>query len=81
MAFSPDGRTLAVTGHDPSVVLWDVEKRTRVATLTGHTGPVRSVVFSPDGRTLATASADETVRLWDLEDHSSSASSPATRAT
>ncbi|MEE2046448.1 hypothetical protein Q7689_24245, partial [Nocardiopsis tropica] len=35
--------------------------------LTGHNGPVLSVVFSPGGDQVASASADGMVRVWDPE--------------
>ncbi|MEU7186045.1 trypsin-like peptidase domain-containing protein [Streptomyces sp. NPDC045369] len=74
LAYSPDGRTLAVTvtGHDTSrsakseVQLWDVREKRRTATLKGHTGEVQSLAFSPDGTTLATGASDATTRLWDV---------------
>jgi WD40 repeat protein len=67
VAFSPDGKILASGSNGGYVRLWDVaSRRLRGHPLTGHTGPVFSVVFSPDGKTLATASGDGTVRLWDV---------------
>ena len=39
------------------------EKAARIATLEGHTGPVRSVCSLGDGR-LASGSGDKTVRVW-----------------
>ncbi|MFK8843751.1 trypsin-like peptidase domain-containing protein [Streptomyces sp. Ac-502] len=74
LAFSPDGRTLAVTvtGHGTGkstkseVQLWDVREKRRTATLKGHTGEVQSLAFSPDGATLATGASDATTRLWDV---------------
>jgi WD40 repeat protein len=35
-----------------------------VATLEGHSRPVRSVAFHPTAPLLATGSGDMTVRLW-----------------
>lgn len=74
LAFSPDGRTLAVGLSDRNgevyepglIALWDVAAGRKLTTLTGHTSGVTAVAFSPDGRTLISASRDRTVRLWDV---------------
>ncbi len=64
VAFSPDGRTLAMAIDDDSVKVWDTATGKVVTTLHGHKGPVWAVAYSPNGATLATASSDRTVRLW-----------------
>ncbi len=64
LAFSPDGRVLAVGTDNKRVCLWDVRERRELRTLTGHTDRVWCLAFSPDGSLLATGSHDRTIGLW-----------------
>lgn len=65
LAFSPDGRTLALgTHYDESVELFSTRTFKRQRTLVEHTNNVNSVAFSPDGKILATGSSDGTIKLW-----------------
>jgi WD40 repeat protein len=70
LAFAPDGKTLAVTGHDGEVVVFDTATgkvlRRHVAAETGKfTGRVVALAYSPDGKRLAVSGAPGEVRLLD----------------
>ncbi|MCC5626430.1 NB-ARC domain-containing protein, partial [Nostoc sp. CHAB 5715] len=68
VAFSPDGKLLAIASVNDKTYLWQVADSKSLFTLTGHTSPVWSVAFSPDGQALASGSDDQTVKLWDVRD-------------
>jgi WD40 repeat protein len=85
MAFSPDGRTLAVGSDNRSVQLWDVADPAHPVPLgtplhAVTSQGVGSVSFSPDGHTLAVGGNDGTIRLWNVADpaHPVSAGEPLT---
>lgn len=78
IAFSPDGKILAVGTYGPrlNLSLWDVESGKKQFDLLGHSGGVRRIAFSPDGARLASCSWDKTVRLWDLKTQKSLYATP-----
>jgi len=63
VAYSPNGRVLAVAGRIHNFVeTWDVPGRRRIATLQPNEGHL--VAFSPRGDLLATDAAGNRIRLW-----------------
>ena len=68
VAFSPEGKLLAIGNLDGTAQLWDAATDRPVGwdlrVDPGTNGGVESVAFSPGGRLLATAGADGYVLLW-----------------
>jgi WD40 repeat protein len=65
LAFSPDGRKLAVAAEDRSIVLWDMVHGELLGRLLGHTDRISTLAWHPDNRRLVSAGWDATARVWD----------------
>jgi len=63
IAFSSDGRWLAIGTGRGTIRLWDVTEKKQVTEVKPHTDNVY-IAFSPDGKWLASGSDDGTVLLW-----------------
>lgn len=66
LSFSPDNHMLAAADAS-KLIIWDINTRQEVISISGHTENIFSVTFSPDGSTIATASGDNSIRLWRSE--------------
>lgn len=66
LGLSPDTKTLATTGGNNQVTLWDLAGSQQPSGFSGHEAAVVTAMFSPNGRILATGSEDGTLRYWDV---------------
>jgi WD40 repeat protein/tRNA A-37 threonylcarbamoyl transferase component Bud32 len=58
LAYSPDGKHVAVTTQLAAVIIWDVDTGRQVQVFRGHTSTVKNVAYSPDGSLLASGAGD-----------------------
>src|SRR4051794_8524525 len=67
VAFSPDGKTIAVASEGALLQMWDVASGQLLQTLAdGKSFAMTSVAFSPDGKILAAGSeGSPSLQLWD----------------
>lgn len=64
VAFSADGKLMAIGGTDSQIRLWDLTTL-RLNSTVSHKEPV-SLAFSPTGKTLAASDSQGNIRLWTI---------------
>ncbi|MHC5939398.1 WD40 repeat domain-containing protein [Nostoc sp.] len=65
VAFSPNSQTLATSGDDGTIRLWNT-KGQQIFKFQGNQTAIRSINFSPNGQKLV-SDAGGKIRLWDLQ--------------
>ncbi len=65
---SADQKLLIIGRELGDALIWDIEKKKVIRTISGHQSAVTDVDFHPDQNTVLTASRDGTVKIWDIYD-------------
>jgi WD40 repeat protein len=67
LAYSPDGKSIAVVGGGRDITLWSAETGKELCQFPNRIDQPTRVAFSPDGKMLATADRlSKMCRLWDV---------------
>ena len=66
LAFTPDGKTLAVGTSNKQIHLWDVATQRFIETISGHQHAVCELAFSSDGTILASGDTGGKIHLWEF---------------
>ncbi len=69
LAFTHDGKTLAVGTRDKHIQLWNMSTHQHIGSLEGHKHVVCELAFSPDGKTLASGDTGGKIHLWEMPTH------------
>jgi WD40 repeat protein len=69
VAFSPNGRCLAVGKSNGRAEMLDIQSKESMLAFESHAGSICSLAFSPDGRRLVCRSSNaiDTVKIWDAQ--------------
>jgi WD40 repeat protein len=67
IALSKNDRTLACSGKNGDVLLWDITTYKLLKRFIGHTDNILDVSFHPQEKLLVSSSFDSTIKLWNLE--------------
>ncbi|KAK4148264.1 uncharacterized protein C8A04DRAFT_24066 [Dichotomopilus funicola] len=63
-----NGKILASADSGGNIILWDIDKGTRIKRCRGHgKGGIPSLSFSAESNVLVSGGLDGTVRVWDVE--------------
>jgi WD40 repeat protein len=65
LAFSRDGRGLAMCERSPNFSILDLATGHPLRTFAGHSDRVSALAYSPDGRFLASGGEDGIIKIWD----------------
>jgi WD40 repeat protein len=64
VAFSPNGKRVALATADAAVHIWEWQENHKLAVLRRHGDSINSIQFTPDGNNIITASDDSTVAIF-----------------
>ena len=68
LAYSPDGRYIAVANTDNDIAIWDLQAKEEVGEVCDeHKDKVRTILFSADSKFIISVSVDNTCIIWDFK--------------
>jgi WD40 repeat protein len=69
LKWSPNGRSIALSGGSNEVLLFDADSRRLLNKYEGHQREVSAIVFNSDGTWLVSAGFDGLIFVWDVRTH------------